>query len=68
MSFITMCHGTDCERKENCMHFTWKSHPQEQHYFDIHPLYEDKEDGLLKCREFHPNERNNPLYNSRIMP
>ena len=56
-----MCKGTDCGKKERCMHFTWKPYPNEQKYFDVHPLHE--EDGVIVCREFHPNDRENQMYN-----
>jgi hypothetical protein len=68
MAFITMCLGTNCVKKDLCMHYTWKSHASEQHYFDFHPLYADPVTGELKCREFHPNDGNNKMYRRKPMP
>lgn len=59
---ITMCLGTDCEKKEKCMRYTWKSHPGEQNYFDVHPLYADPVTGENKCREFWPNDKTEKMY------
>lgn len=59
---VTMCRGTNCERKDKCMHYTWKSHPGTQHYYDVHPLYYDPVTNEPKCREFWPNDKDNEMY------
>lgn len=58
---ITMCRGTNCDKKEKCMHFTWKDNPN-QRYYDVHPLVINEDTGVNECREYWPNERNNPMY------
>ena len=57
---ITKCKGTDCDKKEKCMHYTWKDNPA-QGFFDVHPLVFN-EAGVNECRDYWPNERTNPMY------